>query len=381
MRVLHLDSERSWRGGQNQTLLLIEGLLDRGINCHLAAPRKSAIADRLLGEVAILELPAQPGLSLQAAWKLARYCRQHDIHIIDAQSSKAHTIAWLSHLFYTKTKIIVHRRVDYKPSQHFVSQTKYMSDRVAHYIAISRAIKDVLIEAGIPGHKISVVHSATKPPKLTFPNKAEAKKEFCKKEDISPELTLIGNVSALTEQKDYPTLLHALAELRQQHPQFYCVIVGDGHLWKELNQLRDNLGLQDSVKFLGFREDVAGVLHALDILALSSQNEGLGTIMLDALQAGCAVAACDVGGVSELIQHEHSGLLAPRKDATAFARNLAILAKDFEKRKVLNQNGLAIIERDFSLERMVEGNLEVYQSLLKESAIRRKSDWAKTPSS
>jgi len=363
MKVLHIDCENSWRGGQNQTKLLIDGLAAHGVASFLAANPESAFLKQHGAAIPHLATPMRSVFGTRRAKDIAWYCDRQGISLLDAQGSKAHGIALAVKRLKPELKLIVHRRVDYAPGRFFLSRRKYLSPQVDRYIAISYAIAEVLKNYGIPAAKISVVRSAATPLAFNFASKAEAKAALAVREGFDPKLCLLGNVSAITPQKDYPTLLRALKQLHAGGEPFLCLIAGDGELFEAMNGMARDLGLSEHVRFLGFRDDVPDILQALDILAMPSRFEGLGTVILDALQAGCCVVATDTGGIPEMIKHQETGLLAPVGEPRAFAEQLraALLSPDL--RQSLNKNGKLLVSTEFAVSKMIEGNLEVYRSV------------------
>jgi glycosyltransferase involved in cell wall biosynthesis len=181
---------------------------------------------------------------------------------------------------------------------------------------------------------------------------------------VEPNLIFIGNASALTAQKGYDTLLDAAALLRQSGAPFHLFIAGDGELRQSLLKQCAHLNLEDKTTFLGFIDDVPRFLAGLDILSVPSKFEGLGTILLDGLAAGLAIAASRVGGIPEVIIHGETGLLSTAGDAAGHAANLLQLIRQPQLRQRLNTAGRQHIAAEFSLAAMVGGNLDVYRELL-----------------
>lgn len=365
MRVLHIDTEMTWRGGENQLRLLLEGLAQTDAECHVAVRPGSAAATRLKGLGRMLELPMRGGGDLRAGWKLARYCRAEKIQLIDAHTSNGHALGLLAKLFAPELRLVVHRRVDFAPKGDFLNRRKYLSPKVDRYVAISGAIRDVLVAYGVPDARISVVRSATKPDAFRGFSHDEEKAKLARTFSLDPGLVFLGNASALTAQKGYETLIAAAKLLKDQGTPFHCFIAGDGELAGKLEKLRADLGLEHDVTFLGFIDEVPRFLTALDILAIPSNFEGLGTVILDAIHAGLAVAGSRVGGIPEIIKHGETGLLSEVGDAAGHAANLATLILDREKRAALNAAARAHVQREFSVGAMVGGNLDVYKELLR----------------
>jgi glycosyltransferase involved in cell wall biosynthesis len=363
MRVLFIDTEQTWRGGENQMALLIGGLQKRGIFCYLAAPKESEAYKRLH-----TSMPAMPlnfkGLGIiSTAMNLAEFCEEADINLIDTQSSRAHNLGVLTKLFNPSPKLVVHRRVDYVPSRNIISRLKYLTPKVDQYVAISQAIAGVLTSYGIAEHRVSVVHSAVEPNSQGQLSKREAKERLCQELGLDAATPLLSCVAYLTPQKGHHTLLRALGRVKAHHLAFNCLLAGDGPLRAELQQLAASLNIQNEVHFLGVRNDVPLILKATDLFALSSDYEGLGTTILDALFADCPVVATRVGGIPEMIQHEKTGFLAEKGDDEAFAGHLMTALNHPGYASELARRGKEAARQKFNVDAMVEGNLKVYQSL------------------
>ncbi len=364
IKVLHIDTELTWRGGENQMSLLIEGLDKSTFDCRLAVAPGSEAAKRL-SHVPGLVIPMRGGYDLRAVRNIVSYCRREDIDIIDAQTGHAHSLAVLAKAFLPRTRLVVHRRVDYSPNSNWISRKKYFSPKVDRYVAISRKIKEILEQYGIPEERIAVVRSAVDERIYHHLAKDQLKIQTRQLYQMGPDEILIGNASALTSQKGYETLLHALSIIKSKGLfSFRCLIAGDGNLRKDLENLSVSLGLSNHVTFLGWIKDVPSFLSSLDILAMPSNFEGLGTLILDATFAGCCVVATNAGGIPEMITHQQSGLLSPVGNAIELAENLNAVAVNPKLRSQLQENALQHVRRNFSLDSMVYGNATVYTSLV-----------------
>lgn len=365
INVLHIDTEMTWRGGENQILQLVQGSLDQ-CGHHIAVRPDSLAAERFKNICPTILVNMRGGFSPIAAWKLARYCRQNAISVLDAHSSNAHAIGLLIKIFAPELKLVVHRRVDFIPKSDFINRRKYESKSVDHYVAISFAIKKILEDYGIPSNRIEVVRSAVDLTKYQDYDRKKEKAKLAETFSLSPDLVFIGNASAFSHQKGYPTLIKACKILKDRGTGFHAFLAGDGDLMNSMEKLRAELGLEHDVTFLGFIKEVPRFLSALDILAVSSRTEGLGTIILDGIGAGLAVAATRTGGIPEMIVHEETGLLSPVDDAEALASNLTKLVKSADLRLQYNKKARTLVDRDFSVSNMVRGNLKTYRSLMRE---------------
>ena len=365
MRILHIDTELTWRGGENQLRLLLNGLKSTDIENHVALRPGSLAIERLHGLAEQIVLPIRGGFDLLAARQLATYCKSKKIDLIDAHTSNGHALGLLLRHFCPWTRLVVHRRVDYAPHRGLLNRRKYLSPKVDSYVAISHAIAGVLANYGIPDNRIEVVRSAIDPSVYESLDRETARRELAQSFGIDPKTLLIGNASALTDQKGYEVLLDAASILKRQGENFHVFIAGDGPLMSQLERQRQALDLAHHVTFLGFIKEVPSFLRALDILAVPSHYEGLGTILLDGLAAGLAVAATAVGGIPEVILPDDTGLLSADGDADGLALNLARLLRDGDLRQRLNAAGRSHIDAEFSIGAMIGGNLDVYRKVLR----------------
>lgn len=360
-KVLHINSESTWRGGERQISLLIRGLKERGIIHHLACQSGGEFLKRHEAEFPHIVISLKGTEIFRSIWQLRKYCIRHGIQILDAHSSRGHSAALMLKRLLPNLKVVVHRRVDNTPGSGFLSRFKYQTAAIDQYIAISAAIGKVLEASGVDHKRITVVNSAV-PSIPESPHKRECRQTLIEELDWKADRPIIANVAYITEQKGHETMIRGLHHLKQKGGVFYAFIAGDGPRRQELEELATQLGLKE-LRFLGVRNDPINLLKSSDILAMPSNNEGLGTTILDALGAGLAVAATKVGGIPEIIQHEVTGLLSERGDAKAHGEALYALIQDKELRNRLVSAGQSHIAHKFSIQAMVSGNLRIYESL------------------
>lgn len=363
MRILHLDTEKTWRGGENQVKALISGLQNKVEKQFAAAPYNSVALLEKKWDCELLALSSGNPYDPRNIFQLIDWIKINKIQILDAHTAKAHTLALNVKFFYSNFKIVVHRRVDNKIKNKFLTQKKYYSPHVDHYVAISQAIADILVGYGVPQQKISVVKSAVDASIYEKLDRTKLQQEMRKKYKLADDVTIIGNASALSEQKGYPTLIRAAAELKKITSQFRIFIAGEGEQKESLEKLVNDLELSSHVTFLGFLNYVPEFLSCLDILAIPSNNEGLGSVILDAILAGCCPVGSRVGGIPEIIKDHQTGLLIEAGDFSRLAEQLSYLIKNPLIRAQLTQNARQHVQSEFSLTSMVNGNFQVYKTL------------------
>ena len=367
MRILHLDTEMTWRGGENQLRLLLSGLAASDAENFVVVRPGSQAAEKLRGLAPITEMRVRGGFDPGAARNLARFAAEHRIDVIDAHTSNGHSLALLMKLCGAQARIVVHRRVDYAPGRGFFNRRKYLSAMVDRYVAISSAIAAILADYGIPPAKIAVVRSAIDGKPYEIYDRAAERAALASAFSIDQNLVFLGNVSALSDQKDYPTLIRAAKILKERGLPFHVFVAGEGERRDELERLRMDLGMEYDVTFLGFIDQVPRFLSALDVFAMSSAYEGLGTILLEAAHAGLCLVATAVGGIPEAVVDGKSGILCPPGDPEALANALARVINDPRLRRSLAEGAKQHVNQEFSLGAMVGGNLELYRDVLRRS--------------
>lgn len=362
MRVLHIDSEKTWRGGENQMRLLIEKAQGEA-EFHLATPEDSVAAERLRPFAKIVPTQFESQRLLNAAYSVAQYVRQNKIDIIDCQTSRSHNVGVVAKYFVPKVKLVIHRRVDYPLGTGFMSRYKYFNRRVDRYVPISDAIAKILEAYGIPQSRITRIYSAVESDIFKAIDQAQARNEINQELGLDGKTPLLINVAYHTTQKGMPTLLNALKLLNDRGVDYHCLLAGEGELTPELKTMADNFGIASKLSFLGIRNDVPKLLAGSDIFTMPSNKEGLGTSFLDAIHAGCPVAGTNVGGIPEMISHGETGMLSEVGDSEKLADNLAVLIENKDFAQKLLRNAQAHAEKHFSVAAMVSQNMDLYREL------------------
>lgn len=180
---------------------------------------------------------------------------------------------------------------------------------------------------------------------------------------LPPGAPIIGSVAALSEHKDHATLLSAMPAVLEAGPDARLLIVGEGPLRPRLESPVRRCGLGGRCVFTGFRSDVDRLMPGFSLLCLTSRIEGLGSTLLDAMCFSRAIVATETGGTPEAVRHGKTGLLVPVGDSHALAMALVDLLTDRSRRESMGDAGRRRFVSEFTLARMVEGTLGVYEDL------------------
>ena len=366
MRVLMIHSETTWRGGENQLALLMRGLRDAGVGVVLAAPRRAAIA-RAAGELGVPHVPLaiRGGLDLVAAARLARHLRREPYDVLHCHSAHAHSTAFLATWRgrgrapgRRRPAVVVSRRVDFAVPRCGPAALKYRHADL--FVAISRGVRDVLLGCGIDPARIVLVPSGIDLERhRSLRDTAYLRSEF----ELAPGTTLIGNVAALAPHKSQSDFIRAAKIVAEQMQPVQFLVVGEGPLRQQLVALIRDLGVQETVRLTGFRDDVLEMVSLLDCFVLSSYLEGLGTSIMDAQVLGVPVVATRTGGVPELVEDGVTGLLVPPRRPEELARAILRMLREPGLRERCVQNARARAAA-YDYRRMVRGTLAAYSDLL-----------------
>ena len=357
MRILHIDTERGWRGGERQALWLAQALQRRGHPSVVAARPDEPLAERAR-EAGLQVVPCAPRFEADpvAVFALRRRLRELRIDIVHAHTGHAVGLGALATLG-TTVRLVVSRRVDFPLRRNAGTRWKY--GRAAAIIAISRAVAAVLTRSGVAEERTAVIPDGVDMRRTI----AQARPETLISLGVRSGAPLVVQVAQLVPHKDPLNFVRAIAAARERVPSLHALLVGDGPLRAEVDEAVRTLRLDGILHATGYRQDADALLAAADVVALSSREEGMGSVLLDALFLGKPIAATRAGGIPEVISHEMTGLLSPVGDSVALGANIASLLVDRALAARLATAALARAEA-FSLERLTDRTLTVYERVL-----------------
>jgi L-malate glycosyltransferase len=358
LRVLHVDTERGWRGGERQTLWLARELAQRGYASPVAARRGEPLAQRA-AEVGLDVVDCSPASEIdpRAAWRLRQVIRERAIDVVHAHTAHAVAAAALATLG-TDVRMVVARRVDFPLRQNAGTRWKY--GRAAVIVAVSRAVASVLERSGVSADRIRVVPDGVDVHREVTP----ATRATLESLGVPRDVPVVVQVAQLVGHKDPVNFVRAMARARDHVANVHGLMVGDGALRGDVDREIQALGLRDVVHLAGFRTDADALLAAADVATLSSREEGMGSVLLDALAFGLPIAATRAGGIPEVIVDGESGLLADVENPAALGDAIVRLLTDRGLRETVRANAV-VRANEFSVERMADRTISVYESVAK----------------
>ena len=359
MRIVHLDTGRTWRGGQAQVLHLVRGLAARGHTSLLLAPRGPLLDAALQAGIAAEAWGSAGEWDRLAMVAATRALRAFAPDVAHAHSAHAHATGVPAARLARVPAVVVSRRVDFAVGRHALSRAKYRMP-VDRYLCISRGVMDVMRASGVPGERLALVPSGVPEP---APDEAAHVADLRATLGIPSGAPVVGTVAALAPHKDHATLLAAAAGVLRTHPDVHFVWLGDGECRPALERERARLGLEHRVHMPGFRADARALMPQLTLFVMSSWLEGLGTSILDAAMRGVPIVATATGGIPEIIEDGVSGWLVATRDPQALA--VAIVeALDDPERRVRRAGVARARARAWSVDAMVERTIAVYGEVL-----------------
>jgi len=360
MKVLHLSSEKSWRGGEQQMAYLIVELQKCGVNSHVAARRASAFEKWCIEKnIPCVTLGFKNDFDLVSALTLKRYCRREKFDLVHLHSSRSHGMAVLAAAFGNKTPLVLSRRVDFELKKNLFSRWKYNHASIRKIICVSDRIREIVSAAIAHPEKCTTVYDGIDLERFS----GKGIRGIIRRElGIAADETLIGNIAAIAPHKDYFTFLETVKILSGRIKAKY-LIAGEGPLQEKVRDRISALNLDKEIFMLGFRRDLENVFADLDLLLYTSKEEGLGSTLLDAMAYGLPVVSTEAGGIPEIVKNEFNGLTGPVGDAAHLADQVTRMLKEDPLRGQLVANASTFV-KNFSKEKMAERTLEVYKAVL-----------------
>lgn len=348
MKVLHINSEKSWRGGEQQMANLMYQLSKHNVENYICCKTNSEFSKYAIkNEISYKETPFR-GLKIKDALNIKAFVKKENIDLIHTHSANAHTAAFYAALFGMKTPIVVSKRTDFPVK----TQWKFDHHAISKILCVSKKIAQIT-KAGIENRdKVFTVHSGINPERFNI-EQLDLKKEF----NITKPL--IGNCSAIAPHKDYFTF----AKVAKAIPEAQFIIMGDGPMEEEIKNYVKNQKIENII-FTGFLTDIAKKLSSLDLFLMTSTTEGLGTSLLDAMFCEVPIVATRVGGIPEIVIHDKTGLTAKAKDVNALVKHCKRILENHELRNRLVTNAKEQVLSSFTDEKTALKTLNHYKEIL-----------------
>ena len=360
LKILYVDTDRAWRGGQEQLFNLMLGIRERQHHISLAAPSNSPLSSKAQQcGIETYPLEQRSELSPWALFRLWHILRKRNFDIIHLNGPRAILSGGLASKLCGVPLRVSSRRVNF-PLKSPLSRLKYnwMQESV---VTVSISISQTLIDEGVRPDLVNVIYEGVdlnwldsqEPPPLASLNHG----------------LLVGTVAHLSPEKGHHTLVEAAAQVVSRVPDVHFILVGRGELMSGLKEKIQELGIQRHVTFTGFRSDSEALMKRFDVFCLPSLSEGLSSAILVAMARRLPVIATHVGGIPELVIDGKTGILVPPNDANHLGDALCKVLESCELRQRMGRAGRQRVEENFTLDRKLDKTEKLYGKLLAAAGI------------
>lgn len=351
MRVVHVHRIRGIGGSERHLLTLLPALRERGVDVSFVGlDDPDGVLEPFYAAVGVPfeRLSSQRDLDPALAFRLARTLLSLKPDVVHTHLVHADVYGVLA----PGTRIVsTKHNPDPFRAGPFRFAERALTARAAKVIAISEAVRRFCVEqVGLPASKIAVVPYGLD----------ELPRPWAENPRLELGEPLLLAVCRLEEQKGLDIAVRALADV----PGATLLVLGEGPERLALEELASSLGVRDRVTLPGRVGDVASLYRRADLLVHPARWEGFGLALLEAMLAGRAIVAARAGSAPELVDDGRTGMLVPVDEPAALAGAVNELLADPERAAELGRAGLERARAEFSVARMAERTIAVYESVL-----------------
>ncbi len=357
MSFLFVDTEPTWRGGQDQLLTLLRGLTVHGHRLHLICHPRTLLEERSReAGVTVHPLAIRSEIGALSFVRLLRILTQVRPEIVAFNTPRPILLGTLASKIIGVPARVILRRVNFPLRKNLITRLKY-NWGIDCIVTVSESIRLQLRADGVPGSRIHTIYEGMD--LSPFPKRESPRLK-------NPgEPTVVGTVAHFSPEKGLTYLVEAAALIPEVRSRMRFVLVGDGACRRDLERQVRERGLNECFQFTGFQKQPVPYLSSFDFFVLPSLSEGLSSSILSAMAASLPVIATNVGGIPELIQHEGNGLLVPPADPVALAHAIERLGNNPDEAFRMGLQGRLRAEKQFTLQRMIQQMEQLCASFLR----------------
>ncbi|MCX7108784.1 MAG: glycosyltransferase family 4 protein [Proteobacteria bacterium] len=356
---MHVEMGRHLYGGARQVAYLLNGLKEHpgeyGLVCAAGAEIIGAITNP---DVKIHRIKTKGDLDVHFIGRLREVIRREKPDMLHIHSRRGDMLSALAGRL-EKLPMVHSRRVDNPPS-FFDLHFKFPLFKTI--ITISKGIREVLLEAGVPTNRVICIPSAVDTEQ--FRPVRVNRQGFLQEFGLTGDGPVLAMIAQLIPRKGHAVFFEALPAILAKHPRTRVLIFGRGPLKDELTRAVQKQGLDKFVRFEGFRTDLEHVIPHVDMVVHPAFMEGLGVSLLEAAACGVPIVACRAGGIPEIVRDKFNGFLVKPGDSKSLARHIIALLDEPDQLQLFSLTGRELVLEHFSIERMVRDNHRVYLETL-----------------
>lgn len=346
-------------GAETYLFHLLENPKD-GINFFIVCNHEGANHSKLVSISNNVEIIRMKNiLDIKAARKLANFCKENEVCIIQTHFLRENYIAVLSKIFNPSIKIVWTTHLVLNNNKLIKIFNKIFSKFVDRIICVSKAVESSFINEGISNKKTKLIYNGVDTEHFKPREDSYIRQEL----DIKEDTLVLTTVSRFHEEKGHMFLIEGLSILASNLLNFKMILVGQGEEEASIRDMVKDYGLEENVIFLGYREDIGHILCASDIYISPSKNEAISFSVLEALSSGIPVIATAVGGLPEIFHKGQVGILIPFGDKVQFAKAVIHLNNNSIKYRMFVSNSRKIVVNHFSQSNMLKETYDLYDEI------------------
>lgn len=379
MNVLHVVVNGHMGGGQRIVSYITDHLLKIGEKVCLLSPDSGTFTQAISAKgVPVFFKPMRKTYHLHDALAIAKLIKREKIDFLHTHSLGAgNVLSRLGGLFSGRPVIShVHGENNYNANplirryQQFLDRATLSASQ--KIIAVSEKTKQNLVHEGIDPSKIEIILNGVEIP----PQLSQARKSVFQEFSIPENAAVAACIGQLCQTKGQDLLIEACAILEQQNQTLVLLLVGEdlqhhGLYQKKLKELAQAHGIENRIRFIGLRQDVPRLIQASNFVVLPSRIEGLPLVILEAMASAKPVIATDVGGISEVVIHQKTGLLVNPGSKENLAKALRVLLENPRSAEQMGQAGQKLIEKKHQVSIMLEKVMKIYREILAQDGRHR----------
>ena len=375
LRVVFISTQQGWHGGERQAFVLAKGLRARGHDCRFLVRGGSDFETHAVAEGFPTESFPGRGRGPWGMWRIRRALSQLKPDVIHMNDAHALTSGGLASMGLPGAIRVVSRRVDFPVR--LATRYRRWCDCV---LCVSHSVVRTCRKAGIPDSRLRLVYDGLDLSSVEEADGARGRATL----DLKEDRLLLVSVATLTDCKGHRYLLDAMKIVVDKVPGAVLALAGDGELSRPLRRQVKELGLEDHVHFLGYRQDAPDLIKGSDVFVLASHTEGLCTAVIEAMLAERPIVTTTAGGLQDLVaadgpDDEPVGWMTKPRDAIALAQTiLHVLGSPDAWEEMGRRARRRALER-FTADRMVDETIAAYRELIEAKHSRNAAASPETP--
>lgn len=367
--ILYIHGVAAVGGAERDLLAILRTLDRRDWEPHVACPSEGQFSNLMVQAGVVLHPMVLP------PWRkwfspFVRWVAVNKLRILLEQLKPAlihvNDIWWVPQTLEAvcgrpglRIPVVAHVRQEIEPEK----VGRYRLQELDAVIAISRHVERALIAGGVDQRTVRTIYSGID--RVRSGAEMLERTTIYRSVGLPNEAVLLGTVAHLFPRKGYDVMLKALPSIIRTLPAVHYVVIGtgDGSYEQRLRELSAELGISDHVHFVGFQQDVNPFLEAMSLYVHPARMEGFGIAVVEALAAGKAVVATNVGGLPEVVEEGETGLLVAPDDPQALTAAVLSLLRDDGRRRAMGERAVKWVRERFDLRASVRAMERFYQDV------------------